>query len=732
MSIESDKLLARISEDETRKQTIIDHLLGTAELAGRFANAFNNRELGYACGLLHDIGKYSQGFQRRLRGGPKVDHATAGAKEASNYASEMGYVASFCAQYCISGHHSGLLDFGTASDVGGTPTLKGRLNKRLDDYQAYKQEIEIPKVSRIPLKSLDNQGFSAAFLIRMIFSCLVDADRLDTERFMSNGAVQRGGYDSMLTLFERLNNKVRPWLENGDLNTVNGRRTAILKACLDKGRSARGLFTLTVPTGGGKTISSLAFALQHAVENGMERIIYVIPYTSIIEQNAGVFKDILGEINVLEHHSNVTYKKGGDEGDELDLKQLAAENWDMPVIVTTNVQFFESLFSNGTSKCRKIHNIANSVIIFDEAQMLPTQYLKPCLQAIAELVYNYRSTAVICTATQPALEKFFPEALEPVEICPEPAGQYEFFRRTSIKHIGEISEEELIERLKQRDQALCILNSRKRVQRVYDALGGEGTYHLSTFMYPAHRSRILAEIKARLKDKKPCRLIATSLVEAGVDLDFRAVFRELAGVDSLIQAAGRCNREGEEDRYECETIVFSLTKTEGINIPRSLEMPIDVTKQIVEAHGDVMSLEAIKDYFERLYKYKGENGLDLKGVLNNFKKGLLIPFASVADKFKLIEENTKPVFIEPTPIDEDSQKAADIAKRLRSGEHTRSLTRDAGQYSVNIYESDFETLRGAGLLEEPRLEIYILRDKRLYSKDKGLILNVSRGDALVF
>lgn len=451
-----------------------------------------------------------------------------------------------------------------------------------------------------------------------------------------------------------------------------------------------------------------------------------------VPRNPLYIKDYLDYVDVLEHHSNVTYKKGGDEGDELDLKQLAAENWDMPVIVTTNVQFFESLFSNGTSKCRKIHNIANSVIIFDEAQMLPTQYLKPCLQAIAELVYNYRSTAVICTATQPALEKFFPEALEPVEICPEPAGQYEFFRRTSIKHIGEISEEELIERLKQRDQALCILNSRKRVQRVYDALGGEGTYHLSTFMYPAHRSRILAEIKARLKDKKPCRLIATSLVEAGVDLDFRAVFRELAGVDSLIQAAGRCNREGEEDRYECETIVFSLTKTEGINIPRSLDTPIDVTKQIVEAHGDVMSLEAIKDYFERLYKYKGENGLDLKGVLNNFKKGLLIPFASVADEFKLIEENTKPVFIEPTPIDEDSQKAADIAKRLRSGEHTRSLTRDAGQYSVNIYESDFETLRGAGLLEEPRLEIYILRDKRLYSKDKGLILNVSRGDALVF
>ncbi len=435
MSIKSDKMLAHISKDGTREQTILDHSLATAELAGKFANAFNNRELGYACGLLHDMGKYSQGFQKRLRGGSKVDHATAGAKEASE--SEMGLaIASYCAQYCISGHHSGLLDFGSSSDVGGVPTLKGRLKKQLDDYQAYKQEIAIPKIPRIPLKSLDKdiQGFSAAFLIRMIFSCLVDADRLDTENFMSNGAVQRGGYDSIQTLFEKLNNKVRQWLENDDLNTINGRRTAILKACLDKGRSDRGLFTLTVPTGGGKTISSLAFALQHAIENGMERIIYVIPYTSIIEQNAGVFKDILGYSNVLEHHSNATYKKGGDGDDELELMQLAAENWDMPVIVTTNVQFFESLFSNNTSKCRKIHNIANSVIIFDEAQMLPTQYLKPCLQAIAELIYNYRSTAVICTATQPALGKLFSKEFKPVEICPDPTGQYEFFRRKTTTY----------------------------------------------------------------------------------------------------------------------------------------------------------------------------------------------------------------------------------------------------------------------------------------------------------
>ena len=509
--------LAHISEDKTREQTILDHLKGTAELAGDFSSAFHCREWGYGCGMLHDIGKYSEKFQKRLCGGSITDHATAGAKELYERKNFIG-------AYCISGHHSGLLDGGQFADAGGEATLKGRMQKALEDYQAFQMEVEIPGFPAIPLRQLGKGGFSLSFFIRMLFSCLVDADYLDTEAFMTGGTVGRGGSDSMDLLFDRLFCHVASWLQNGHRDTVNGRRTAILKACLDMGKREKGIFQLTVPTGGGKTVSSLAFGLQHAREHHLNRIIYVIPYTSIIEQNAQVFKDILGKKNVLEDHCNVVY----ENSDELNMMQLASENWDCPIVVTTNVQFFESLFAGKTSKCRKLHNIANSVIIFDEAQMLPVNYLKPCIQAISELVYNYQSTVVLSTATQPSLKQFFPPQMKISEICPDVKGQYEFFRRTVLKNAGEFSESQLAMELKEHAQVLCILNSRKRVQQVYEALKEEiGIFHLSTLMYPKHRKRLLSVIRERLKAGQPCRLIATSLVEAGVDFDFPAVYRKL-------------------------------------------------------------------------------------------------------------------------------------------------------------------------------------------------------------
>ena len=510
---------------------MLAHLTETAESAGGFAAAFDCGGWGYGCGLLHDVGKYSQKFQERLHGGPITDHATAGAKELYALNNMIGV-------YCISGHHSGLLDGGNIADVGGDATLYGRMQKEVEDYQAYQTEIQLPEFPPIPLKPLGKGGFSYSFFIRMLFSCLVDADYLNTESFMTNGTVQRGAFDSIEVLFERLEQHVEPWLNNVDNTTVNGRRTAILKACLKRGLDPMGLFQLTVPTGGGKTVSSLAFALQHARKYNLDRVIYVIPYTSIIEQNAQVFKDILGAGNVLEDHCHVVY----ENPDELNVIQLASENWDCPIVVTTNVQFFESLFANKTSKCRKLHNIANSVIIFDEAQMLPVNYLKPCIQAISELVCNYHCTAVLCTATQPSLKQFFPRQFKISEICPDVIDQYEFFKRTILKNAGEMTEEALVSRLKKQPQSLYILNSRKRVQRIYNSLQGEdGTFHLSTFMYPKHRKRLLRTIRERLKAGEPCRLIATSLVEAGVDFDFPAVYRELAGIDSMIQAAGRCN-----------------------------------------------------------------------------------------------------------------------------------------------------------------------------------------------
>lgn len=711
--------LAHISEDKTREQTISAHCHGTADLAGNFASSFNCKEWGYGCGLVHDIGKYSEKFQKRLHGGSITDHATAGAQEL--YKRKNIFAA-----YCISGHHAGLLNGGTHADSAGEATFMGRMKKGLEDYHAFEKELEIPEFPAPPIQPVGRFGFTASFFIRMLFSCLVDADYLDTESFMAEKPVSWGTYDTMNDLFQRVQNYIAPWLTNTDRNTVNGRRTEILEACLENGKGPSGLFQLTVPTGGGKTISSLAFALCHAIKNSKQHIIYVIPYTSIIEQNAAIFKNILGNENVLEDHCNVVY----ENEEELKQSQLAAENWDKPVIVTTNVQFFESLFSSKTSKCRKLHNIANSVIIFDEAQMLPVKYLKPCIQAITELIVNYRCSAVLCTATQPSLLQFFPDTLKCKEICPDVRGQYEFFRRTDIQEIGKIAEEQLVALLKAENQVLCILNSRRQVQKIYEAVKEEGTYHLSTLMYPEHRKRLLQEIKERLQNGKTCRLIATSLVEAGVDFDFQTVYRELAGIDSVIQAAGRCNREGKRKKEDCHTIVFTLEKSEEIHLPPELKQPIAAAEQIAENYGDIASLEAIQAYFKRLYYYKGDRGLDAKGIVEQLENGgrsLLFPFVDVARAFCLIEEgNTKTILIDREP------GAQAIVQRIRWGEHSRQLVREAGHYCVNLFEQDFEKLNGAGKLEALDLKFYRLRNIDQYTDEMGLVLNVERGEAVFF
>lgn len=544
------KYLAHRDQESEREQSLIDHLEKTAELAGQYAEAFGAYQWGYCAGLLHDIGKYSQEFQRRIRGSEEqVDHATAGAQLCHE---KKGYYSLL--SYCIAGHHAGLADTGTRNDRSNMPTLYGRLKKQIPDYNAYKGEIQIPQLMELPfvIQNRKEAGFASAMFIRMLYSCLVDADFLNTETFMNKGMTERDCGDSISVLYEKCMSGISGWLKNEDRNTINGRRTEILKHCLEMASKERGMFRLTVPTGGGKTMASLAFALKHAAEHGMNRVIYVIPYTSIIEQTAGIFAEKLGQKNVLEHHSNVDYTVS----DELKSMQLAAENWDKPVVVTTNVQFFESMFSNRSSKCRKLHNVADSVIVFDEAQMLPTDYLKPCIAVMEQLIRHYRSSVVLCTATQPALQNLFSEDIGFRELCPGVDDQFAFFKRSKIRDLGRISGDSLVERLKNEYSALCIFNTKKTAQNMYQELRGEGVYHLSTAMYPVHRKRVLAEIRKRLDDKKRCIVLSTSLVEAGVDLDFQTVYRQLAGVDSVIQAAGRCNREGKRSLDESNTYIF--------------------------------------------------------------------------------------------------------------------------------------------------------------------------------
>ena len=422
-----EKYYAHWSEDG-RKQTVLAHLLCTARLCAQFAEKFGEKALGYWAGLLHDIGKFTQAFQKRLfYGGKKVDHATAGAWESKAY---------LPISLCIMGHHSGLPDLGGRTDKG-KPTYFGRMNKaksgQLEPYDAWKEEVELPQAPKMEPKT----ELELDFLIRMLYSCLTDADFLDTEAFMSNGQVERGGGEAISVLADKLDRYTAGWFPPS--NELNTQRCAILRRCMEQGEDTRqmpGLYTLTVPTGGGKTVASLAFALHHAKTHGLERVIYVIPYTSIIEQTADQFRKILGAENVLEHHSGVTYETQDEATPETQRMARATENWDMPVVVTTAVQFFESIYSNRSSQCRKLHNLAKSVIIFDEAQMLPIPYLRPCVSAIAQLIGHFHATAVLCTATQPALNPLFAAFLPghtATELCPEGTCDETIFRRVTFQ-----------------------------------------------------------------------------------------------------------------------------------------------------------------------------------------------------------------------------------------------------------------------------------------------------------
>ena len=704
--------------NEERTQTLKDHLCGTAELAGYFAGRFGKADWGYACGMLHDIGKYSLAFQDKIKNNSnrQVDYSIAGAKACF----EKGGMYSFMS-YCIAGHHSGLPDYGSSSDPGNAPTLQGRKKKHIEDCGAYKSEIHIPEIKTLPFdpQNSPDPDFSLSVFIRMLYSCLVDADFLDTEYFMKEGRTQRETGEEPSVLLEKLKKHVAGWLLNEDTETVNGRRTEILRHCFECGHKERGIFQLTVPTGGGKTIASLAFALQHAVENQMDRVIYVIPYTSIIEQNAAVFRKILGEQNVLENHYNVDY----ESTEELMPMQLASENWDKPVVVTTNVQFFESLFANKSSKCRKLHNIANSVIIFDEAQMLPTDYLKPCIAVMEELAANFGSSIVLCTATQPALSPFFQREMPVTELCPRVEEQFRFFERVTFQNVGTISEDELIEKLQKEEQALCIVNTKKRAQRLYQKMKGEGVFHLSTAMYPKHRRRVLDKIRRLVKDGKRCILISTSLVEAGVDLDFCTVYRQLAGVDSMIQAAGRCNREGKRAAQDSFAYLFQFEEKEYVP---GQQLQIDVSKMLLSEGEDISSLHGIEKYFEALYHFRGES-LDKKKIFEEFKDKRY-NFAKAAKEFKLIEENTLTVFISR------EEEAEELLWQIKHQGYTKSGMRKAGQYCIQLYENDIEKLRGAGMLRQVPGGIenfYELVDSGQYSEEMGLDLGIESGIAVV-
>ena len=738
-------------------QTLQSHSVNVGEMAAEFARVFGAQEIACQTGKLHDFGKYSEAVNHRLHGGPSVDHATAGAKIAVE---RWGNVIGKLVAFCIAGHHAGLANGSGEGD--NRRTLKQRLALQFGtDITAldnlWQQEIKLPQtLSTPPLKAdAHHPFFSYAFFTRMLYSCLVDADYLDTEAFylkLENKAAERGGYPDLSALqhnFNQFINDFRRRIAQAPEQTeaekcnaaLNRLRSEILDYAVEQAAQPQGLFTLTVPTGGGKTFTSMSFALEHAKRHDMQRVIYVIPFTSIIEQNAAEFRKAFGELGeqaVLEHHS--TFDDGELQDDATkDKLRLASENWDAPIVVTTAVQFFESLFADRSSRCRKLHNIAGSVIILDEAQMLPLNLLLPIMQAIKELAQNYRCSVVMCTATQPAVqaENGFYRGFENVrEIAPKPTALFDKLRRTTVQHIGTQTDADLLAKLAEHPQMLVIVNNRRHARSLYDqAKHLEGTFHLTTLMCAKHRSQKLDEIRGRLKNGEPCRVIATSLIEAGVDVDFPLVMRAEAGLDSVAQAAGRCNREGK--RPSENSFVWIFAPEEQWKAPPELAAQATVMRLTADSFSDdLLSTQAVAAYFAELYQLKGGE-LDNKKILkmhNDTGQSLNFPFQTIADKFRMIESHMQPLII---PFDVDAEN---LISSLHHADHIGGLLRKLQPYTVQIPEKKLAALYKAGRIEPINeknfgKQFYALIGLDLYDDVAGLSwedVEFLKGENLVF
>lgn len=731
-------------------QTMHSHAHNVGEAAAEFADFFGAQEMARYTGQLHDLGKYTPQFNRRLHGGPSVDHATAGAKIAFERWSVLGKLMAFC----IAGHHAGLANGDGEGDNRRTLTqrLAVPFGKGIhyipEPDEVWRQEIQLPEKLAMPgvkfgvADSADQyaKAFSVAFFTRMLYSCLVDADYLDTEAFyagLGDKTVQRGGHPDLLQLqqhFNRFIGDFRRHIAEKPQHTEEEKRNAalnrlrsdILDHTVSQAEQAPGLFTLTVPTGGGKTFTSMAFALEHAKQHGMRRVIYVIPFTSIIEQNAAEFRKAfgdLGEAAVLEHHSTFDDSKLKHQHSKDKLRQ-ASENWDMPVVVTTAVQFFESLFADRSSRCRKLHNISGSVIILDEAQMLPLQLLLPIMQAVKELARNYHCSVVTCTATQPAIqaEHGFYRGLENTrELAPNPPELFDKLRRTTVQHIGTQTDADLLEKLAQHKQILIIVNNRRHARSLYDSGKQlDGIFHLTTLMCAKHRSQVLETIRDRLKNGQPCRVIATSLIEAGVDVDFPLVMRAEAGLDSVAQAAGRCNREGK--RLPEESFVWVFAPETRWKAPAELGLLSAAMREVVRHHAeDLLSPQAIRRYFQYVYAEKGKE-LDGKGILDMHKKAgnsLNFPFQTIAQKFRMIETHMQPLII---PFDQEAERLIDS---LHHADQIGGLLRKLQPYTVQVPERAMQALFKDGRIEAINDErfgkqFYRLIGLGLYDKVAGL------------
>ena len=699
-------------------QTIDEHAEGVASLAGQAASAFHASAWAELCGKWHDLGKYSSEFQQHIKAASgydlalhdpgKVDHATAGAVFARQLLGQEGLYLPIA--YCICGHHAGLHDY----DGAGAANLHHHLQET-DKMERLPDKLLAQNLPHLPIPNVPREDFPCFWnlWIRMLFSCLVDADSLDTERFMNpEQYASRGQFDDLPVLKERLDRYLRKF-EGCAPTLLNRTRAHIQSLCRESGRGAQGIYSLTVPTGGGKTLSSMLWALEHALANGCRRIIIAIPYTSIVVQTASVLKGIFGEDNVVEHHSNADLDSEDDRRGK-----LATENWDAPIIVTTNVQLFESLYANKRSRCRKLHNIVNSILILDEAQMLPPENLHPIVDVLKSLQKYFGVSILLTSATQPALAgtigtgkaKF--EGMQAKEIMPDTATLFEQLRRVDIQFAQHpYSYDSLARELVTHGQVLCVVNSRRDARMLYDAVNAicnVPVIHLSRMMCQQHIMDRIEEIRDKLSPEhcSPVIVISTQLIEAGVDIDFPRVYRAMAGLDSIAQAAGRCNREGLQHRGQVVVFDFEEARSRGL-MRKAAEAADDLIQQ---GKTDFLDPWVTEEFFRNYYgKLNTTDQAEIKKHLYNLHPA----FASAAANFRLIDKEGLTVFV---PYGE----GIGLIHDLQQGCLSSGLMRRLQRFSVNIPESDKHKILelGGGMIGE---NLCYLPDEGNYSMDTGLV-----------
>lgn len=705
---------AHVTEDE-RKQTARNHSEETAKLAESFAvDIF--KQIAYECGLLHDVGKYTLLFQKRLEGSNiRVEHSICGAQWISKHYQNNPFL--YLMEYCIAGHHTGLPDGGADVDIDSQ--LKARLKRKSEDFSYFLNELSPAEPDSADLLKLIKENSKSksdpielyAFFTKYVFSCLTDADFINTEAFCSLNA-ERGIKGNMQLALERLDDKLNNF--KMDTNVRVARRSLIKQAVANSQKQAE-IHLLNMPTGSGKTFCSLKIALEKAISAGKKHIIYVIPYTSIIEQTANEFNKLFGDVlYVLQHHSNFDFdtRTESEIENETTAEKLkkTCENWDAPLIITTSVQFFQSLYHYKSSRLRKLHNLADSIIIFDEIHLIPIKLLQPCLRAVGYITKFLNSEAIFLSATMPDYSELFAKFLPYSSVSQLVTDKSDFnsFNNCTYINMGQCGFENVVAKADEYTSSLIIVNSRKSARAVYNMCVGK-KFHLSTYMTPVHRSQVIKEIKKCLKEKEKIVVVSTSLVEAGVDFDFETVFREIAGLDSILQSGGRCNREGErENGY---VYVFES----GEKLKGDIQIRANVTRDIMNTYSDITSSACIEDYYNRLFGSEKQN-IESNSIASFEGRPVCadsIPFKSYALNFEYIESDTIALVID----DEMDEKCHSLVNRLKAGD--LSVKRQLQPYSVSLYSYEMANVVKLGIADDFGTGVLILTNGDYYTKEIG-------------